>query len=959
MYCWGEATWEEFAFLFKENDKNGKDKYKNPFFTRKLIVGISYTSGGTAAFLEANGTATIWIKEENGHSPNGGTHYICRLRKGETINSLCTGKHSALLVSSKGNLYEWKFTCSSIPPKIQLIYSDANLIQIACGNHHSLALTKEGCVFEWNTRAITRCSGLSGIPVSQVAAGGNHSFVLSHSGAVFGWGCNRAGQLGLGDTQDRPLPQFVKCLQLKKTVFISCGEEHTVVLTKDGLVYTFGSGRSGQLGHNSDRNELRPRLVAELWGVKVTQIACGSYHTLAFVSSSGKVYSFGRAQQGIKRNNNYKIPLQVKLPSEKSVSLSTDRICAGGKQSFVLCSEKKDSEPLQNTPMKPGRRISRVDHSMVKKWIARSDAKSRRNSKVEIAAIFSAPSCVNASFLRKDGHFQTSGENSGLDFASIRETFEALAANDLILQIETTVEKTLLPSLSTVPVLAEAEALRVFLIVSELIGVLHSLQHSATELTVALAAAISSLQPSSLQLLESLWLVTPAEFFERAVVGFRDVCNHIVLKIDEDPIQNWKKLNNIFSVLQKLSNVNSRRENMIPRNTFYIKIMSNDLLKILKNPLMEYPCVFDTETKDEIFQKRCAISWWPYKGNVHNVQVKRDAILRDTLQVLRSKSAVEYKLPLQVSFENEPAIDQGGVKKEFFSVISRQLVEKGQTFFVVDDTSGLVWFKPENCSDMYHLVGILCGMALYNHCVADLHFPSVLFKKLLAMEPTLDDFLELHPTLGRTLQDVLDEEEDNIENLYLDFTVQVGVQQHELIANGRDIPVTKYNRQEYVDKYVDFFLNKSVKKQFEDFKRGFLFGCPCEMWTVFFPDELKTVLSGTEVFDWTVLEKTTKYGGYDSTDKTVRNFWSVFYGLEEEKKKHFLAFLTGSDRLSVGGLRTVRMTIWNNGYQNPDDYFPEVSTCVRALNLPDYSNISILRKQLLHVLTLHEGFGRN
>lgn len=48
---------------------------------------------------------------------------------------------------------------------------------------------------------------------------------------------------------------------------------------KDGLVYTFGAGGAGQLGHNSTRNELTPRVVAELWGARVSQVACGRWES--------------------------------------------------------------------------------------------------------------------------------------------------------------------------------------------------------------------------------------------------------------------------------------------------------------------------------------------------------------------------------------------------------------------------------------------------------------------------------------------------------------------------------------------------------------------------------------------------------------------------------------------------------------------------------------------------------
>uniref|UniRef100_A0A665TWS0 RCC1-like domain-containing protein n=1 Tax=Echeneis naucrates TaxID=173247 RepID=A0A665TWS0_ECHNA len=118
---------------------------------------------------------------------------------------------------------------------------------------------------------------LSAAPLVQIAAGGEQSFALSVSGAVFGWGRNDRGQLGLGDAtgavQNTPTP--VDCLNKKKTIHISCGKDHTAIFTKDGAVFTFGSGQHGQLGHNSFRDELRPRLVAELLGAKVTKISCG------------------------------------------------------------------------------------------------------------------------------------------------------------------------------------------------------------------------------------------------------------------------------------------------------------------------------------------------------------------------------------------------------------------------------------------------------------------------------------------------------------------------------------------------------------------------------------------------------------------------------------------------------------------------------------------------------------
>lgn len=96
--------------------------------------------------------------------------------------------------------------------------SDIQIVQVACGYYHSLALSKASEVFCWGQNKYgqlglgTDCKkqtspqlikSLLGIPFMQVAAGGAHSFVLTLSGAIFGWGRNKFGQLGLNDENGR------------------------------------------------------------------------------------------------------------------------------------------------------------------------------------------------------------------------------------------------------------------------------------------------------------------------------------------------------------------------------------------------------------------------------------------------------------------------------------------------------------------------------------------------------------------------------------------------------------------------------------------------------------------------------------------------------------------------------------------------------------------------------------
>ncbi|NWW75584.1 HERC4 ligase, partial [Climacteris rufus] len=141
-------------------------------------------------------------------------------------------------------------------------------------------------------------------------------------------------------------------------------------------------------------------------------------------------------------------------------------------------------------------------------------------------------------------------------------------------------------------------------------------------------------------------------------------------------------------------------------------------------------------------------------------------------------------------------------------------------------------------------------------------------------------------------------------------------------------------RKEYVDLYVNYILNKSVQKPFEDFMQGFLRGCPARNWRMFLPEELQIILQGHTTFDWHLLEKNVMYIHYKELDLTIRNFWTVFYKLPEEKKKMFLAFLSGSDRITGHGLECFRFCIADPQLKHPDESCPHASTCFLTLFLP-------------------------
>ncbi|XP_055488491.1 probable E3 ubiquitin-protein ligase HERC3 [Leucoraja erinacea] len=442
--------------------------------------------------------------------------------KEKEIHFVACGTSQVLFVSATGSILQSQVNskrCANnlrgitlSKPQLFRSLSESNIIQVTCGNNHSLALSKDGQVFAWGqntfgqlglgTRGPLSCDpqtvkSFSGVPVAQITAGGEHSFALTVSGTVFAWGRNNHGQLGLDDTEDTLTPKHVQILSCKSTIFISCGEEHTAVLTKDGFVLTFGAGAHGQLGHNSTRDEIKPRLVGGLFGRKVSQIACGSYHTLALVSSTGTVYSFGCGEMirlGNGQTSEHSVPLPINLmdtasnggaDNGSSIKRGVRKIFAGGKFSFAECYDEENLLSSQEESLLTLKRIVPLTNLFTKKAIIRG---------------YSSSPIMNASFLdtSKDNHFKTSQMLSGLDMSLVYLNFENLAKDtSLLSQVTNAILTKLIPSLPRSP--ASLEALRVYLVLPELIAVLDGPKSS--KLTESLTTAILSLEGSYFKVL--------------------------------------------------------------------------------------------------------------------------------------------------------------------------------------------------------------------------------------------------------------------------------------------------------------------------------------------------------------------------------------------------------------------------------------------------------------------------
>ncbi|DAA28788.1 TPA: hect domain and RLD 6-like isoform 1 [Bos taurus] len=901
----------------------------------------------------------------------------------ETLNValVSCGKEHSLAVCHKGRVFAWGAASEGqlgigefkettfIPKKIKTL-AGIKIIQVACGHYHSVALSEDGQVFSWGTNSHgqlglgkefpsqaspQRVRSLEGIPLAQVAAGGHHSFALSLSGTSFGWGSNSAGQLALSGNNapvQRYKPVSIGALKTLGVVSISCGYKHTAVLTQDGKVFTFGDNSYGQLGHDPTAEKRGPQLVERIEGL-VSQIDCGSDHTLAYIYTTGQVVSFGRGPGCASRSPHpgaESSDISCLVSAKDLADVQVKHIFAGTYANFVTTSQDTSSTSV---PRKTLPEISRINQSLTEKWMAVAKRSIEDEvAKSEIRVIFSSPACLTASFLKK----REPGEmiSIDVDLEMARDTFKKLTEKEWISSMITACLKDNL--LGALPChSSHQEALSVFLLLPECPVMLDSRNYIT--LVVPFAEAIRKMTNQSSKVLKRCWtslqessLSSLVQMLKTAIIS-QMVCWTETVQSNH----NVKTLLEVMKDVYKVNKTNCR----LSEDTFHINEVSfllnfyEDRIRVInreKNLKSEVNNYMDF--RGIILQRRD-------ESPLFTLSVRRSHLVEDALCQLSQAEDTDLQKILVVEFIKEIRSGGEGVKSEFFHCIFESMTKEEYGMFMYPEEDSYMWFpvKPKFEKKMYFLFGMLCGLSLYNFNVVYLPFPLALFKKLLDQEPSLEDLKELSPSFGKCLQEVLNDDVNDIkEEFGLRFSIHWDQNDVDLIPNGISVFVDQSNKKDYVSKCVDYVLNTSVKAVYEEFQRGFYKLFDKEILKHFKPEELMRAIIGNTDYDWEQFEKNSIYEqGYHESHPTILMFWKAFHSLTLDEKRKFLFFLTGNDRLHVKGIQKPGIRFRCPETCSESD-FPKSLTCHNILELPEYSTMKKVKEALQRAINSNKGF---
>ncbi|KAA0152091.1 hypothetical protein FNF29_04205 [Cafeteria roenbergensis] len=347
------------------------------------------------------------------------------------------------------------------------------------------------------------------------------------------------------------------------------------------------------------------------------------------------------------------------------------------------------------------------------------------------------------------------------------------------------------------------------------------------------------------------------------------------------------------------------------------------------------------------------------------LEVRRDAIVEDTLRrIVNASPKWQLLKPLRVKFAGEAGIDEGGVRKEFFQVITRQLFTVDYGMFREEPETNTLWFNHDSVESrvQWELLGSLLGMAIHNSIILDVQFPTVVYRRLLGQPVTLRDLAEFRPSVAKSLSALLDYEADDIEDVMaLDFTASYdswgASKTHELVPDGAKRPVTQANKAEYVQRYVTWALEELISEQFEPFRKGFANVVSGKVPKMFQAEEMELLVTGSKDLDFAKLKSAARYEEpYDADHQVIKWFWEAVQDeLSAEEQRKLLAFATGSARAPIRGLGSVRLTISRAG---PDsEFLPSAHTCFSHMLLPEYESKDKLVAKLRSAILESEGFG--
>uniref|UniRef100_A0A8C9DN16 E3 ubiquitin-protein ligase NEDD4 n=1 Tax=Prolemur simus TaxID=1328070 RepID=A0A8C9DN16_PROSS len=356
--------------------------------------------------------------------------------------------------------------------------------------------------------------------------------------------------------------------------------------------------------------------------------------------------------------------------------------------------------------------------------------------------------------------------------------------------------------------------------------------------------------------------------------------------------------------------------------------------------------------------------------NKFEMKLRRATVLEDSYRrIMGVKKADFLKARLWIEFDGEKGLDYGGVAREWFFLISKEMFNPYYGLFEYSATDNYtLQINPNSglCNEdhlsYFKFIGRVAGMAVYHGKLLDGFFIRPFYKMMLHKPITLHDMESVDSEYYNSLRWILENDPTELDlRFVIDEELFGQTHQHELKNGGSEIVVTNKNKKEYIYLVIQWRFVNRIQKQMAAFKEGFFELIPQDLIKIFDENELELLMCGlgdVDVNDW---REHTKYkNGYGANHQVIQWFWKAVLMMDSEKRIRLLQFVTGTSRVPMNGFAEL---YGSNGPQSftveqwgTPEKLPRAHTCFNRLDLPPYESFEELWDKLQMAIENTQGF---
>ncbi|KAF9277395.1 hypothetical protein BGZ68_009323 [Mortierella alpina] len=446
------------------------------------------------------------------------------------------------------------------------------------------------------------------------------------------------------------------------------------------------------------------------------------------------------------------------------------------------------------------------------------------------------------------------------------------------------------------------------------------------------------------------------------IESFMVVCKYVGLRpstLEVEEEVSKANSNSTEELFLQFTEKHSKILNIMVRNN--PALMSGSFSLLVHNPKM---LEFDNKRNYFTQQLHKRNNARDHHGSLQ-MNVRREMVFMDSYSHWQARSGDEIKYSkLNVKFHGEEGVDGGGVTREWFQVLARQMFNPDYALFKTSAADKLT-YQPNRASWVnsdhllfFRFIGRVIGKAIYDGRLLDAYFTRSFYKHILGRPVDYRDVEAVDPEYYKSLVWMLENDiTDIVDETFSVETDDFGnMKTVDLKPNGRNIPVTEENKHEYVKYITEQKLTLAIKDQIHSFLKGFHEIIPAHLISIFNEQELELLISGLPDIDIDEWKNNAEYQNYTQASPQIQNFWRAVRSFDQTERAKLLQFVTGTSKVPLGGFSQLQGISGIQKFQIHKDFsstkrLPSAHTCFNQLDLPEYETYEELRQQLLTAIS--------